>query len=154
MIKHLFLLVFAPLLFASNCLAQSNPTLYYKDSHHTDDSIHADFRRTLMAQQGDIFTYREYYKDGTWMEGHGKNGLASPVKVGEENHYYQSGKLAIKNHYDKGRLLNAVGYYPNGVMMYILQSREQRPGMLVVYDADSSGNVHIKDGNGRRQETA
>jgi len=45
------------------------------------------------------------------------------------------------------------GYYPTGNVIYITYTIRQWPMELVIYDADSSGNVHIINGNGARQET-
>src|SRR6185312_3974759 len=147
-------LIFLDLIFCIPALAQETQPIYFRDGHVITNPDSAEYYRVLNSQDGDAFMFTEYHKDGTRIEEIAEGSLIDPVCVGVAKHYYKTGKVAIKQEYSShGGLQKTTGYYPNGVLMYITYPHGPWPFESVAYDADSSGNVHIINGTGIREET-
>jgi antitoxin component YwqK of YwqJK toxin-antitoxin module len=135
-------------------IAQDAPAVYFKNYRVVDDTASADFYRVVNSRAAGSFTYTEYHKDGTWVKAIANGTIANPAIIGDEISYYRSGKPAIIKSYHNGGVLSTIGYYPNGILMYVIKPGKVPQGQqLLLYDADSLGNVHVKNGNGERQES-
>ena len=133
--------------------AQNTVKVYLKNDRITADSINYDAYRVVDSRTAETFSYTEYHKDGTWVKGNAAGSIENPVTIGDEKHFYKTGKIALVKNYHNGGLTGTIGYYPNGVLMYVLKPSPVFRDGLVLYDADSSGRVHITNGNGVRRET-
>ena len=152
--RRYVLLIFLQLMFCIPAFAQENQPVYFRAGRVIANPDSAEYYRVLDSQNGDSFSFTEYHKDGTRIEAIAEGSVSDPVYVGAVIFYYKSGKIAIKKEYNAdGQLLQSTGYYPNGVLMYITYNWRATQLELLGYDADSSGNVHVINGNGARLET-
>lgn len=134
--------------------AQQRQPVYFKAGRVINNPDSADYYRVITSQNDSSFSFKEYRKDGMWMNATAKGSINYPDYIGTAMIYYKTGKTAVKKEFNvDGWLAKTTGYYRNGKLIYITYTIREWPFELVAYDADSSGNVHIINGNGERQET-
>lgn len=138
---------------AITAFAQTEAPVYFQGNHVTDNPDSADYYRVIDSRDGDNYRFTEYHKDGTWIKALASGNINDPFYIGDLTYYYKSGRIAVVNQFTKGRRIKTTGYYQNGVLLQVIQYRTAWPQQLIAYDADSSGRVHIINGNGVRQET-
>lgn len=149
--RYLFVLLLAFSTIAA--FAQQKP-VYFRAGRVITDPDSADCYRIITSQNDSSFNFTEYRKDGTRMEATATGSLIYPDYIGTATFYYKTGRVSVKKEFNThGWLSKTTGYYPNGLVIYITYGIHLPPFEVVVYDADSSGNVHIINGNGARQET-
>ena len=158
MIIRQYILLSGLLFSAFASFAQAEKEVYYRNGRIIINKDSADTYRVIDSREGDNFRFTEYHTDGTFIKALGKGHINRPVYLGNRVFYYKDGKMAIKEEYDNGRLLKTWRFYPNGVLMQVTSTINSIPNtpvstILVNYDADSLGRVHIANGNGIRQET-
>ncbi|MDP9046603.1 MAG: hypothetical protein M3N14_00600 [Bacteroidota bacterium] len=148
------LTLFLHLAFAASAFAQDKQPVYFRHGSVITNPDSADYYRVLNSQNDESFNFTEYHNDGSRIEASATGSLSDPVYRGIATYYYKTGKVAIKKEYSgHGSLLKTEGYYPNGVLMYVTYHQGVGSGEVLGYDADSSGNAHVINGNGVRQET-
>jgi antitoxin component YwqK of YwqJK toxin-antitoxin module len=154
MISRQYVLILCCSILSIGAFAQTD-SAYYFDVHENriDAKENAAYYKVIKSRNADGFAFTEYHKDGTRLEAFAKGGIERPVFLGTTTAYYKNGKVSIKKEYDNGTLVKTSGYYPNGVLIYVIIHRRAWPYNFIAYDADSSGRIHIENGNGRRQET-
>jgi len=138
---------------AVTAFAQQEGPVYFRGNHVITNPDSADYYRVIDSRQGDNFKFTEYHKDSTWIKAIATGNINDPVYIGDQTFYYKSGRVAVINQITKGRHIKTIGYYPNGILMQVIDYRNGWPQELVAYDADSLGRVHIVNGNGSRRET-
>src|SRR5665213_1934994 len=152
--NRLYYLLVLMLLFPTiPCFSQEKQPLYFRSGRVITNPDSAEYYRVLNSENDGLLSFTEYHKDGTRIEASATGSISDPVYVGNATFYYKNGKVAIKNEYKSGRLLRSTGFYPSGVLMYVMYYQHFGAIPQVVYDADSSGHAHIINGNGARQET-
>jgi hypothetical protein len=151
-LNYLFLLL---LVFSTiSAFAQQKQPVYFRAGRVITNPDSADYYRVITSENDTSFSFTEYRKDGTRMEATATGSILYPDYIGTAIFYYKTGKIAVKKEFNvHGWLAKITGYYPNGSLIYITYAIPRWPLELVVYDADSSGHVHIVNGNGARQET-
>ncbi|MGZ3755334.1 MAG: hypothetical protein ACXVJE_08960, partial [Mucilaginibacter sp.] len=145
----LFCLLFS----AITAFAQKEAPVYFKYNHVIKNADSADYYRVIDSRDGDNYRFTEFHKDGTWVKALATGNINDPYYIGDQTFYYKNGRIAVANQFSKGRCIKTTGYYPNGVLLQVIEYRTTWPQQLIAYDADSSGRVHIINGNGERQET-
>ena len=153
MINHKYSTLFWLLFSAITAFAQKEAPVYFKNNHVTNNPDSADYYRVIDSRDGDNYRFTEFHKDGTWIKSLASGNINDPYYIGDQTFYYKSGRIAVINQFSNGRCIKTTGYYPNGVLLQVIQYRTGWPQQLIAYDADSSGRVHIINGNGVRQET-
>jgi antitoxin component YwqK of YwqJK toxin-antitoxin module len=149
-----YILTFCLIVLYLAAFAQEAPVYYGKNGKIVSNRDSAIYYRVIDSREGDSFKFTEYHKDGTWIKAFAKGNLNYPDYENVETIYYKTGKVAMVMEYEHYRLRKATSYYPNGVLMQVIDYHNKIwPDVVVVYDADSLGNVHIFNGNGTRKET-
>lgn len=151
---YYFLLFLILVFLAMPGFAQEKQPVYFRSGRVITNPDSADYYRVITSENNGVFSFTEHRKDGMRMEATATGDIAYPDYIGTVIIYYKTGSIAVKKQFNvNGWLAKTAGYYPNGNPIYITYTIPQFPFELVVYDADSSGHVHIINGNGARQET-
>jgi antitoxin component YwqK of YwqJK toxin-antitoxin module len=153
MMNRLYILTSCLIFLGFVAFAQEAPVYFAKNGHVISNPDSAYYYRVINSREGDHFKFTEYHKDGTWIKGTAKGAITDPVYLNDITFYYKGGKVAVIQKYENGRLVKTIGYYPNGILLQVIDHINTWPLTLVAYDADSSGHVHIINGNGRRIES-
>jgi hypothetical protein len=154
MINQRYRLLFSLIFLTASAFAQDELPVYYtRDNRATTNRDSAEYYRVINSRTDENFRFTEYHKDGTWRTAEARGDINEPVYVSTLTFYYKNGQVAVQNEYKNGRLLKTTGYYPNGVLLHVMFYPRPGPFPQVAYDADSSGTIHIINGNGSRLES-
>lgn len=161
------LLCFLLLLFGSSVYAQETIVTYIqKNGAYTafkDSAAYTSILRLVPNEDG-LYELNDYYPNEN-LKRHGWVKAADPKRLrfeGLVETYYDNGILEETAHYAQNqRVDTAEKYYRNGVLkereVYLQRPQDQlslpRPDStkLLIYYADSLGNVQVQDGNGRAE---
>lgn len=133
---------------------------------HKDSAAYTSILRMTPNEEG-LYALNDYYPNGT-LKRHGWVKDVNPQRLrfeGVVETYYDNGELETVTRYADARQIDtAERYYRNGVLrereVYLNPIEEKINSQLkidlnkrLVYYADSTGNVQVRDGNGEAEIT-
>lgn len=142
--------------------AQETIVRYVKKGGYTEHRDSADYIREvdISTNEQGLYTLNEYYPNGT-LKRHGALQSADPQRLifeGLVESYFSNGNVAsILNYSDNHLIDTAQWFYKNGILktkkVYYRKNSDLPDGVnsLLIYHADSTGNIQVQDGNGQAQ---
>lgn len=155
--------------FGSLLKAQETIVTYIKknggNTAYKDSAVYTSILRMEPNEEG-LHELNDYYANGN-LKRHGWVKTADPRRLrfeGLVETYYDNGALeTVVRYSDNRRIDTAERYYRNGVLKereaYLNRPEEKDDSLQtdlykrLVYYADSVGNIHVQDGNGRAEIT-